>query len=125
MADIKSLSIAIQADPAQLIEGMRRISAVSPMAAQALANLGAAAAGMLPGLERIAQQHAEREQYLYQAQMLGVSLADAEAFEAELLAYAQTTLHPNTDVWRAGWSDAIERLKRGEDLPTVPSSLNR
>ena len=106
--------------PDRIVANMRAHAEVSPEARALFERLGITVAGIAPRVEAIARQHAEREQCLHQAQMLGVSLADAETFDAALIAYAQTTIHPNADVWRAGWSDAIESLKRGDGLPPVP-----
>jgi hypothetical protein len=107
----KLSDIAIHLDAAQLAEGMRRLAAAAALGIT-VAEVGVNIAAY--------QQHAEREQYIYQARVLGVAQGDAEAFDATLIAYAQTCAGSNTDVWRGGWQQAIDQLKRGGGLPTIP-----
>lgn len=73
------------------------------------------------GVYRVAALMAERERWLFTAQTLGVSAAEAVSYDAAIIQYAQTIMGSNTEIWRQLWNNAIESLMRGDGMPAIPA----
>lgn len=66
------------------------------------------------------RQYAEQETWRHQCGALGVSGQQIILYEERALAFAATTIYPNSDVVCYLRMLALEALKRGEPMPTDP-----